>query len=86
MEIRLACIGVIFLPVFHADLLKELFHHAFHGEEISVAVHSECKLHPLLRKLCQRQRFRKIDIAQLIQAHIFVSPVIIRSKRCKHPV
>ena len=61
----------------HSGLIKELFHHALHGEEIAVSVHAQGKLHPLVGKLCQGQALGKIYIGQLVQTDIFISPVVV---------
>ena len=86
MKECLSCVRIIFFSVSHADLLKELFYNAFHREEISAAVHTQSKLHALIRKFCQRQRLRNINVAQFIQADILVPSIIVRSKRSEHSV
>ena len=61
----------------HSGLIKEFLHHALHSEEIAVSVHAQGKLHPLVRKLCQRQALGKVYIGKLIQADVFISPVVV---------
>ena len=86
MKIRMLCTGVIMRLFMHSCLLKELFHHALHGKEIAVPVHSQGKLHALVRKLCQRQGLGTVHIGQLVQAHILVAAVVIGGQGGEHAV
>ena len=52
MEEGLPCFRIVRYASMHSGLIKELFHHALHGEEIAVSVHAQGKLHPLVGKLC----------------------------------
>ena len=55
MKVRMLCTRIIMGLFMHSGLFKEFFHHALHGKEIAVPVHSQGELHTLVRKLCERQ-------------------------------
>ena len=77
MKVGMLCAGIIMGLFMHSGLFKEFFHHALHGEEIAVPVHSQGELHTLVRKLCERQRLGTVHIGQLVQAHVLVTAVIV---------
>ena len=79
-----AGVGIIGELPAQADAVEELLDDALHRKEITVAVHTECKLHPLVGQFRQRQRLRHVNIAQLIETHILVSSIIIGRQTGQH--
>ena len=86
MEIGLLVRRIISLAACDTYLVQEFLNHAFHGKEISFSVHTQSELHPFLRKFCQRQRFRQVNIAQLIEPHVFISVIVVKCQRGQHTV
>ena len=86
MEEGLACLGIVNLLFVKADFIKKFLNHTLHGVEISLPVHPQGELHPLIRKLCQRKLLCHINISQLIETDIFISPIVVGCQRGQHPV
>ena len=86
MEVSLTTVWIIIYFISHSDFLKELFTNALHIKEITISIHTKSKMHTFIRKFCKWKRLRTIYITKLIETDIFISSVIICSKRTEHTV
>ena len=86
MQKALATVRTVRLSSGDAKLVKELLDDTLHREEIAVSVHTERELYALIRQLGQRKCLRNVDVAQLIEADIFISVAVVEAKRGQHAV
>ena len=86
MKEVLSCIWIIGFFLMKSDFFKELFYNTFHTEEVSISVHSKCKLHSFVRQFCQWKCLWKVNISKLVQTNILVSSVVVCCKRCQHTI
>ncbi len=78
MQKRFFCLGIVRYLLFHADALEELLDNALHGKEVTLPVHAERELHPLVRIVDYRQAPGNIDISQLVETDILVPAIVVR--------
>ena len=86
MKIIFTGLRVIGHLLFHTDAVQVFLNHALHSEEVTGAVHSQCKLHPFVRIIGQRQFLRQINDSQFVKLRFFVPVAIIESQGGQHTV